>query len=42
MRRDLCSYVMELIKCLLVGQGLDMVFSGKEILVSRSYRMCIV
>jgi len=40
MRRDL-YYVMKLIKCLWVGQGLDIVFSGKEIPVSRSYKMCI-
>jgi len=40
-RKYLC-YVMKMIKCLWVGQGLDIVFSGKKIPVSNSYRMCIV
>jgi len=41
MRRDL-DYVLKLIKCSCVGQDLVIVFSGKETLVPRSVRKCIV
>jgi len=41
MRRDL-YYVLKLIKCSYVGQDLVRVFLGKETLVPRSVRKCIV